>query len=138
MSKLLQRISRIILGIFALILLFTGGMNFQRYLTEHKELKTPVSGLVVKVKGEKKIAYSYQGEPYQEVPVANVLKNFGKVGSKVTVYVNNHRPEKIYMKKGATSLLILASVMTGWAIFIALVLFFEYWFIHKMKEMIEE
>lgn len=134
MSKVLQRLSRIILAIFALILLFVGGMNFQRYLTEHKDTKTAVSGRVIKTDGKKMVQYSYQGTRYQEVPVANVLKNFGKVGENVTVYVNHHHPEKIYMRKGATSLLILASVLTGWAIFLALILFFEYWFIHKLKE----
>mgnify|MGYP003602007436 CR=1 FL=1 len=48
MNKILQRISRVVLAFFALILLFVGGMNFQRYLTEHKEVKTMVIGQVVK------------------------------------------------------------------------------------------
>ena len=38
------------------------------------------------------------------------------------------------MKPTVTVLLILASVMIGWAVLIILVLGFEYWLIHKVKE----
>ena len=134
MTKFLQRVSRIILAVFALILLFTGGMSFQRYLTEHKAPKTVVTAQVIKVDNRKKVAYDYHGVHYKSVPVANVIQNFGKEGYKITVYVNKHDPKKIYMKPTVTVLLILASVMIGWAVLIILVLGFEYWLIHKVKE----
>ncbi|GFH40882.1 hypothetical protein [Pseudolactococcus insecticola] len=135
MTKLIQRVSRVILAFFALIFLFIGAMNFQRYLTEHKDPKTAVIGLIVRHDDEKVVRYQYKGKTYSTAPVANVLKNFGKVGTRPKVYVNNHHPEKIYMKAGATGLLILSSVMIGWALLIGLVLFFEFWFIHQLKEM---
>lgn len=135
MTKFLQRVSRIILAVFALILFFAGGMSFQRYLTEHKAPKTAVTAQVIKVDNKKKVAYDYHGTHYKSVPVANVIKSFGKVGDQVTVYVNQHDPKKIYMKPTATVLLILASVMIGWAVLIILVLGFEYWLMHKVKEM---
>ena len=134
MTKFLQRLSRIILAVFALILLFAGGMSFQRYLTEHKAPKTAVTAQVIKVDNRKKVAYDYHGVHYKSVPVANVIQNFGKVGDKITVYVNQHDPKKIYMKPTATVLLIFASVMIGWSVLIILVLGFEYWLIHKVKE----
>lgn len=135
MTKLLQRLSRITLAVFALMLLFAGGMSFQRYLTEHKASKTAVIGQIIKIDNKKKVAYAYDDRHYQATPVANVMQTFGKVGDQVTVYVNQQDPQKIYMKPGATSLLILSSVMIGWSVLIVLVLCFEYWFIHKVKEM---
>ena len=139
MNKILQRISRVILGFFALILLFVGGMNFQRYLTEHKEVKTLVIGQVVKNSEHgKMVAYTFERKDYQAVPVANFLKTFGKVGTQIPVYVNHNHPTKIYIRKGATSLLILALALIGWAMLIVLVLFFEYWFLHKLKKMARE
>ncbi|MDR1605774.1 MAG: hypothetical protein LBS41_01540 [Streptococcaceae bacterium] len=138
MTKLLQRLSRMTLALFAIILLFIGGMSFQRYLTEHRDTKTAVVGRVIRTDdGEKMVAYTYQGKAYQEVPIANFLKTFGKVGDRVTVYVNNHQPKHIYIKTGATSLLILASILTGWALLICLILGFEYWFIHKLQHLDE-
>ena len=139
MNRILQRISRLVLAFFALILLFVGGMNFQRYLTEHKEVKTLVIGQVVKNPDRGKLVqYTFKGQTYQAVPVANFLKTFGKVGTQIPVYVNHNHPTKIYIRKGATSLLILASVLIGWAMLIVLVLFFEYWFLHKLKDMARE
>ncbi len=139
MNKMIQRISRVVLAFFALILLFVGGMNFQRYLTEHKEVKTMVIGQVVKnPERGKMVAYTFKGKDYQSVPVANFLKNFGKVGTQIPVYVNHNHPTKIYIRKGATSLLILASALIGWAILIILVLVCEYWFLHKLKDMARE
>ncbi|GAB2021519.1 hypothetical protein RyT2_05930 [Pseudolactococcus yaeyamensis] len=136
MNKILQRISRVVLAFFALILLFVGGMNFQRYLTEHKEVKTLVIGQVVKnPERGKLVAYTFQGKDYQAAPVANFFKNFGKVGTEIPVYVNHNHPTKIYIRKGATSLLVLAFTLMGWAILIILVLFCEYWFLHKLKRM---
>lgn len=139
MNEILQRISRVVLGFFALILLFVGGMNFQRYLTEHKEVKTLVIGQVVKNSEHgKMVAYTFEGRDYQAVPVANFLKTFGKVGTQIPVYVNHNHPTKIYIRKGATSLLMLALALIGWAMLIVLVLFFEYWFLHKLRKMARE
>lgn len=137
MTKILQRLSRIVLAVFALILLFIGGMNCQRYLTERHDPKTAVSGQVIKSASTKLVRYQFKSITYQQVPVGNITQTFGKVGEQVTVYVNHHNPKKIYMKKNATSLLIISSVMIGWAILIGLVLFFEYWFIHRLKVMSE-
>ncbi|MDN6012382.1 MAG: hypothetical protein L0K61_04565 [Lactococcus sp.] len=137
MTKILQRLSRIVLAVFALILLFIGGMNCQRYLTERHDPKTAVSGQVIKSASTKLVRYQFKSVTYEQVPVGNITQTFGKVGEQVTVYVNHHNPKKIYMKKNATSLLIISSVMIGWAILIGLVLFFEYWFIHRLKVMSE-
>ncbi|MCJ1979174.1 hypothetical protein GYN67_03105 [Lactococcus piscium] len=137
MTKILQRLSRIVLAVFALILLFIGGMNCQRYLTERHDPKTAVSGQVIKSASTKLVRYQFKSITYQQVPVGNITQTFGKVGEQVTVYVNHHNPKKIYMKKNATSLLIISSVLIGWAILIGLVLFFEYWFIHRLKVMSE-
>ncbi|GAX46478.1 hypothetical protein [Pseudolactococcus reticulitermitis] len=139
MNKIIQKISRVVLAFFALMLLFVGGMTFQRYLTEHKEVKTMVIGQVVKTpKRGKMVAYTFEGKAYQAAPVANFLKNFGKVGTEIPVYVNHNHPTKIYIRKGATSLLIVALALIGWAMLIVLVLFFEYWFLHKLKDMARE
>ena len=137
MTKILQRLSRIVLAVFALILLFVGGMNCQRYLTERHDPKTAVSGQVIKSASTKLVRYQFKSVAYEQVPVGNITQTFGKVGEQVTVYVNHHNPKKIYMKKNATSLLIISSVLIGWAILIGLVLFFEYWFIHRLKVMSE-
>ena len=137
MTKILQRLSRIVLAVFALILLFVGGMNCQRYLTERHDPKTAVSGQVIKSASTKLVRYQFKSVTYEQVPVGNITQTFGKVGEQVTVYVNHHTPKKIYMKKNATSLLIISSVLIGWAILIGLVLFFEYWFIHRLKVMSE-
>lgn len=137
MTKILQRLSRIVLAVFALILLFIGGMNCQRYLTERHDPKTAVSGQVIKSASTKLVRYQFKSVTYGQVPVGNITQTFGKVGEQVTVYVNHHNPKKIYMKKNATSLLIISSVLIGWAILIGLVLFFEYWFIHRLKVMSE-
>lgn len=137
MTKMLQRLSRIVLAVFALILLFIGGMNCQRYLTERHDPKTAVSGQVIKSASTKLVRYQFKSVTYEQVPVGNITQTFGKVGEQVTVYVNHHNPKKIYMKKNATSLLIISSVLIGWAILIGLVLFFEYWFIHRLKVMSE-
>lgn len=137
MTKILQRLSRIVLAVFALILLFIGGMNCQRYLTERHDPKTAVSGQVIKSASTKLVRYKFKSATYEQVPVGNITQTFGKVGEQVTVYVNHHNPKKIYMKKNATSLLIISSVLIGWAILIGLVLFFEYWFIHRLKVMSE-
>lgn len=137
MTKILQRLSRIVLAVFALILLFIGGMNCQRYLTERHDSKTAVSGQVIKSASTKLVRYQFKSVTYEQVPVGNITQTFGKVGEQVTVYVNHHNPKKIYMKKNATSLLIISSVLIGWAILIGLVLFFEYWFIHRLKVMSE-
>ncbi len=137
MTKILQRLSRIVLAVFALILLFIDGMNCQRYLTERHDPKTAVSGQVIKSASTKLVRYQFKSVTYEQVPVGNITQTFGKVGEQVTVYVNHHNPKKIYMKKNATSLLIISSVMIGWAILIGLVLFFEYWFIHRLKVMSE-
>ncbi|MBR6894560.1 MAG: hypothetical protein IKN23_00615 [Lactococcus sp.] len=137
MTKILQRLSRIVLAVFALILLFVGGMNCQRYLTERHDPKTAVSGQVIKSASTKLVRYQFKSVTYEQVPVGNITQTFGKVGEQVTVYVNHHNPKKIYMKKNATSLLIISSVLIGWAILIGLVLFFEYWFIHRLKVMSE-
>lgn len=133
MTKILQRLSRIVLAVFALILLFIGGMNCQRYLTERHESKTAVSGQVIKSGSTKLVRYQFKSVTYEQIPVANVTQTFGKVGEQVLVYVNDSHPKKIYMRSGATSLMILSSVLIGWAILIILVLFFEYWFIHRLK-----
>ena len=137
MTKILQRLSRIVLAVFALILLFIGGMNCQRYLIERHDPKTAVSGQVIKSASTKLVRYQFKSVTYEQVPVGNITQTFGKVGEQVTVYVNHHNPKKIYMKKNATSLLIISSVLIGWAILIGLVLFFEYWFIHRLKVMSE-
>lgn len=137
MTKILQRLSRIVLAVFALILLFIGGMNCQRYLTERHDPKTAVSGQVIKSASTKLVRYQFKSATYEQVPVGNITQTFGKVGEQVTVYVSHHNPKKIYMKKNATSLLIISSVLIGWAILIGLVLFFEYWFIHRLKVMSE-
>ncbi len=137
MTKILQRLSRIVLAVFALILLFIGGMNCQRYLTERHDPKTAVSGQVIKSASTKLVRYQFKSVTYEQVPVGNITQTFGKIGEQVTVYVNHHNPKKIYMKKNATSLLIISSVLIGWAILIGLVLFFEYWFIHRLKVMSE-
>lgn len=133
MTKMLQRLSRIILVIFALLLCFIGGMNCQRYLTERHAPKTAVTGQVIKSGNTKLVRYQFNKVSYQQVPVANITQRFGKVGDQVTVYVNHHDPKKIYMTKHATSLLIISSILVGWAILIGLVLFLEYWFIHRLK-----
>lgn len=136
MPKILLMLSRIGLACVALLLLFLGGMNFQRYMTEHKEPKTLVVGQVMQhAKTGKVVRYTYADKTYESSPVANYLKNFGQVGQEVKVYVNDNHPQKIYMKQGATSLLIYASILTGWAILIGLFLTFNYWFIHQIKTM---
>src|SRR5574340_505132 len=102
MTKILQRLSRIVLAVFALILLFVGGMNCQRYLTERHDPKTAVSGQVIKSASTKLVRYQFKSVTYEQVPVGNITQTFGKVGEQVTVYVNHHNPKKIYMKKNAT------------------------------------
>lgn len=136
MTKGLLRVSRLIMASFALLLLFLGGMNFQRYMTEHKEPKTQVTGQVVqKDKTGKVIHYTYAGQTYENSPVANYLNHYGQVGDTVKVYVNQAHPQKIYMRQGATSLLIFASILTGWAVLIGLFLTFNYWFIYKVNSL---
>ena len=78
MTKLLQRLSRIILAVFALMLLFAGGMSFQRYLTEHKAPKSAVIGQIIKIDNKKKVAYAYGDKHYQASPVANIMQTLVK------------------------------------------------------------
>lgn len=115
------------------MLLFVGGMHYQRYLTEHKEPKLTASEQSVKSYLKKKIIYQFNSVTYTSAPVANIMQHFGKFGNHVTVYVNQHYPKKIYLIQGVTILLIFASVLIGWSVLLVLVLVFAYWFIHKIK-----
>ena len=74
MTKILQRLSRIVLAVFALILLFVGGMNCQRYLTERHDPKTAVSGQVIKSASTKLVRYQFKSVTYEQVPVGNITQ----------------------------------------------------------------
>lgn len=133
---LLQRILRIIMFIVAVAML--GGALFLIGLHQaNKNLeKTPITAQIVygdDLKSVHEVSYQFEGKKYVRRPLDVYFRKLGSKGEKVTVYVVNDRPSRVFLTKSGKGLIDSAGLFGGWSLVLFLILFGEYQLMRRMK-----
>ncbi|AYG00194.1 MULTISPECIES: hypothetical protein [Lactococcus] len=139
MSKtitIIQRILRIITLIVAIAML--GGASFLIGVHQaNKNLeKTPVSGKIVygdDVKAIHEVSYEFEGKHFVRRPLDVYFRKLGDEGDKITVYVVNDHPSRVFTSQRGDDLQDSAALLGGWSLVLFLILFGEHQLIKRMK-----
>lgn len=138
---LVQRILRIIMLIVAIAML--GGASFLIGVHQaNKNLeKTAVPAKIVygdDVKAIHEVTYEFGGKTYMRRPLDVYFRTLGDEGDKITVYVVNDHPDRVFTTRTGDSLKESATVLGGWSLILFLILFGEQQLLRRMKTLEEK
>ena len=121
--SIFQRILRIVMFIVAVAMLFGAlfllGIHQIVYGTD--------------VKAIQEVSYKYDGNEYQKRPLDVYFRRLGDEGDKITVYVAQDHPTRIFISRTGRPLIDSAGLIGGWSLVLLLILFGEHQLLRRMK-----
>jgi hypothetical protein len=143
MSKFItifQRILRVIMFIVAAAML-VGAISLTGIHLANKNIeKTPVSGQIIygdDLRSVHEVRYEWQGKTLERRPLDVYFRKLGDVGDKVTIYVENAHPERIFLSRQGNDLMSSAAFMGGWSLLLFVILLGERQLMSRMKRLEE-
>jgi hypothetical protein len=139
MSKILsviQNILRIIMLIVASGMLAGAIFLIGVHQANKNQEKTPVSAQIVygdDVKVFHDVKYEFNGKIHQNRPLDVYFRKLGDTGDRITVYVVNAHPTRVFTSKNGQDLVNSAAVLGGWSLILFLILFGEHQLLSRIK-----
>ncbi len=134
--SIFQRILRIVMFIVAVAMLFGALFLLGIHQTNKSLEKTAVSGKIIygtDVKAIHEVSYKYDGNEYQKRPLDVYFRRLGDEGDKITVYVAQDHPTRIFISRTGRPLIDSAGLIGGWSLVLLLILFGEHQLLRRMK-----
>lgn len=100
--------------------------------------KTAVSGQIIygdDLRAVHEVRYEWQGKTMERRPLDVYFRQLGDVGDKVTVYVENAHPERIFVSRTGDDLMSSAAFMGGWGLLLFIILLGERQLMSRMKRL---
>lgn len=79
------------------------------------------------------VSYKYDGNEYQKRPLDVYFRRLGDEGDKITVYVAQDHPTRIFISRTGRPLIDSAGLIGGWSLVLLLILFGEHQLLRRMK-----
>lgn len=109
-------------------LIVAGIYNLKNYFQDRAAEKTQVTALIVKDlddPDDQLLKFEFNGKTYYGDPADKILHNYGKLGDKVKIYVQTNRPQRVFMLSTARGEATVGTLLLGWGILLALIVWAE-------------
>ena len=123
-----QLVLRILISAVAFGLFVAGIYNLAHYYGDRSAEKTAVTAQVITRPHDKDdviLRYTFDGKIFENEPVDKFLHDYGKVGDELTVYVENHSPNRVFLKRPPVGEAYFAFILFGWGLVLALIVYAE-------------
>ena len=125
---LLERILRIIMLVVAAALLAAAISLTGAHMANKNLEKTKITGTIVpgeSVRSIHAVRYEWHGETLVKRPIDVYFHKLGDTGDKITVYVANAHPERLFTTERGDALITTAGFMGGWGLLLLVILIAE-------------
>lgn len=139
MSKIItvfQRILRLVMLIVAIAMLGGAAFLIGIHQSNKNLAKTPVSAQIIRgddVKAIHAVKYEFEGKTHKRRPLDVYFRKLGQEGEKLTVYVVNAHPNRVFISEKGDALIESAALIGGWSLVLLLILFGEHQLLRRMK-----
>ncbi|GBG97110.1 DUF3592 domain-containing protein [Lactococcus termiticola] len=134
--KIIQVIIRLVMLIVGIGLLASSIFLTGVHIANKNLEKSPTQGLIVRgddIRSVHEVRYSFEGKNYERRPLDAYFRSLGQEGEKLTVYVANKYPERVFLSRTADGLLSTAGFMAGWGILLLVILLGEHQLMSRIK-----
>ena len=140
----LQRILRLIMLVVAILMLGAGIFLIGVHMANKNLPKTAVTGQIVAgddLRAIHEVRYQWEGKTIERRPLDIYFRKLGNIGDKMTVYVANDHPYRVFTSQRGDDLVRTAGFMGGWSLLLFIILLGERQLMTRMdtlEELVEE